>query len=335
MRNIRILGEGIVTLEGADRPRATGDSSKRLHAPCPHEPADVCRIADWVPAERRTLEKLDFWDIHDHTYGTDALREDESQWGDWRGIGILLANVTGFTISGLRLCSTHGWGISLEACSYGNVERIDFSSTMYCVIDGMKMNIENQDGVDLRNGCHHITVSDITGITGDDVVALTAIADRPFRPGGSLRSTHVMPNDWDKREPGIHDVVIRNVIASSYLCFIVRLLSTECRICNVIIDGVVDTAPKLRSGGGTILLGESDSAFGVNLRDGLSAISISHVITTGRPAVSVNGYLRDSAISNVICATPGFSAVRVKRPDGLCNVALSGIVEAKEGPAEA
>lgn len=43
------------------------------------------------------------------------------------------------------------------------------------VIDGKDEVILNQDGIDLRIGCHHIDIEDISGRTGDDMVALTGI----------------------------------------------------------------------------------------------------------------------------------------------------------------
>ena len=58
MKHVHICGVGHVLLEGADHPRATGDSAKTLGQ---------------------------------RTYGTDAGKEGESQTGDWRNIGILLA----------------------------------------------------------------------------------------------------------------------------------------------------------------------------------------------------------------------------------------------------
>ncbi|MBQ3815415.1 MAG: hypothetical protein II836_05110, partial [Clostridia bacterium] len=216
IRNVHIRGEGLCVLQGADHPRATGDSSKLLHNPCPHRPEDIIAIdADWVPEERKRSGKLDFWDVHNHSYGTDAGKENESQYGDWRGIGILFANAKNFSIENICIVESHGWGISLEACSYGRIEKIDFDARMSKEIDGMLMNMENQDGIDIRNGCHHITISDITGETGDDVIALTAIVPdkETYRPGGSLRSTHVMHNDWSRRERDIHDIIIRNVTA--------------------------------------------------------------------------------------------------------------------------
>jgi len=143
IRNVHIRGEGVCLLEGADHPRATGDSSKLQHAPCPHFPEDICKVADWIPEERRTPETLDFWDVHNHSYGTDAGKEGESQYGDWRGIGILFANTEDFSISGLRIKGSHGWAISVEACSNGRIEKIDFDARMHKMIDGIYMNTEN------------------------------------------------------------------------------------------------------------------------------------------------------------------------------------------------
>ncbi len=133
----------------------------------------------------------------------------------------MLANVEHFSIENLRIVDSHGWGISLEECSNGRVSRIEFDAHMHKMIDGMHSNMENQDGVDLRNGSHHIIVSDITGCTGDDIVALTAFASSEFLPGGSLHTTHVMHNDWSKRERDIHDIVIRNVLGYSAHCCII------------------------------------------------------------------------------------------------------------------
>ncbi|MBR6740637.1 MAG: hypothetical protein IKM04_06195 [Clostridia bacterium] len=326
IRNIHIHGEGVCLLEGADHPRASGDSSKLLHAPCPHFPEDVCRVADWVPAERRSPDKLDFWDVHDHSYGTDAGKTDRSQYGDWRGIGVLFANVEDFSISGLRIKESHGWGISLEACSNGRIEKIDFDAHMYKMIDGMNMNMENQDGIDVRNGCHHIVISDITGTTGDDVVALTAIAsDSTYVPGGSLYSTHVMPNDWENRDRDIHDIVIRNVIAYSHICLTVRLLPAMANIYNVVIDGIIDTSPEIIEHGVTILLGD-DGGYGENMPDSMRNVTISNVICHSRQAVVIAGFLTDSVISNVVNRNPDCEAVLVVRKDGLKNVVVADSV---------
>lgn len=323
VKNIHIKGEGLCILEGADHPRATGDSSKLLHAPCPHFPEDVCRLADWIPDECRTVDTLKFSDIHDHSYGTDAGKAGESQYGDWRGIGILLANVTDFSISGLRIKDPHCWAISLEACANGRIERIAFDARMHKEIDGVAMNMENQDGIDIRNGCHHIIISDITGRTGDDVIALTAIANPNYKPGGSLRTTHVMHNDWTRREADIHDIIIRDVIAESYFCCLVRLLPVGTKIYNVVIDGVIGTSKNV-AGYTAILLGEG--GYGEMLPDSMRNITVSNVICNSERAVDINGYMTDSVITNVINKNPNCPAIRAKRPERLKNVVTSDTV---------
>ena len=327
--NVHIRGEGYVLLEGADHPRASGDSSMTLAAPCPHRVEDLCRLADWIPPERRTPETIEFWDIHGHSYGTDVGKEGKSQKGDWRGIGVLFANVSHFSISGLTIRESHGWVISLEACSFGCVSHIAFDARMSKMIDGMLQNMENQDGLDLRNGCHHITVSDISGCTGDDVIALTAIAGARKRPGGALYSTHVMAEDWEHRERDIHDVTIRNVRAYSNHRFLIRLLAINCHIHNVVIDDVIDTSPEDVVYRG-ILIGDKDCAYGNNLQDGIQNVSISNVIyNSTRYAIHLKGYLRDSVISNVISSSREPLLV-IDRENGMQNIKLCNLV-APEG----
>lgn len=325
IHNIHIHGEGLCTLQGADHPRSSGDSSKTLACPCPYTVEDLCRLADWIPPERRTPQTMDFWDRHDHSYGTDVGRPDQSPCGDWRNIGILLANVEHFSIRGLHIVQAHGWGISLEACAYGRVENVTFDACMSKEIDGMLHNMENQDGVDLRNGCHHITVTDIGGHTGDDIVALTAIADDTRQPGGTVGHTHVMHSDWSRRERDIHDIVLRNIVGYSQLCFSVRLLACNAHIRNVVIDGVIDTDLRGGQHDGTVLIGEGDTAYGTNLRDGICGICLSNVISNGRQAVSIRGYLRDSVITNVIDRFSAGPAVYIERPDGVVNVKMENL----------
>jgi polygalacturonase len=206
------------------------------------------------------------------------------------------------------------------------VEKIHFDARMNKMIDGMLQNMENQDGIDLRNGCHDITISDITGETGDDVVALTAIASSKYRPGGALGYTQVMHNDWSRRDPDIYNIIIRNVRAYSSLCYLVRLLPCECSIRNVVIDGVIDTSPE-GVHCGCILLGEKDAIYGRNLPGSLRNITISNVIyNNNNAAIRVQGYLQDSTVTNVIATRTNYPIISVLREGGLKNVMISNIV---------
>ena len=334
IRNVHIRGEGKAVLEGADRPRATGDGSKLLKNPCPHLRAPYLTeaslaLADWIPEERKRSGELTVEDRHGFSFGTDCGKEGESQKGDWRGVGVLLANVEDFSVEGLTIVKSHGWGISIEAGVKGRICRIAFDSCMSREIDGVVSNMENQDGIDIRNGCREILISDITGQTGDDVVALTAIARKNGKPGGSLETTHVMHGDWSRRESGIRDITVRNVVATSYCCWLVRLLAVGTKIENVIVDTVVDTA-KTPSHGGAILLGENDGEYGVNEPDSIDAVVISNVIANGKTAaVEIRGWVANSVITNIINRNPAAPCVHWQREKSLNNVTVQNAVSAR------
>ncbi|MBQ8892798.1 MAG: hypothetical protein IJ043_00125 [Clostridia bacterium] len=270
LQNIHIRGEGLCILEGADHPRATDDGGKLLHAPCPHLKEDLCKMADWIPPERRTVETMTFFDVHDHSYGTDANDPKESHYGDWRGIGVLFANVKNFSVSGLKVVRSHGWGLSFEACTYGRIEKIEFDATMYQEIDGIKMNMENQDGID-----------------------------------------------------------IRNVIAHSYLCYVIRVLPADTHIYNVVIDGIINTSPNCHAAGDTVNLGSS-GGYGEALPDGLRNVTVSNVICRGRRSVHVYGHMLDSVISNVVNLNPACEAVSTQFEDSLQNVSITNAVTIRE-----
>lgn len=325
IKNVHIKGMGECTLVGADHPRATGDGSKILANPCPYEVDDLCKMAEWIPEESRTPEIVDFMYRHDHSYGTDA-GTDESQYGDWRGIGVLFANVDGFSIENLHIVDSHGWGISLEECANGYIEKICFNMCMSKMIDGLRNNMENQDGIDIRNGCHDIRISDISGRTGDDVIALTAIADCEYRPGGSLCNTHVMHNDWNKRERDIYNITIRNVTAYSNLCLIIRLLPAMSHIRNVVIDGIIDNTPENIKHWATIDLG-GDSGYGEILSDAMSGIIVSNVICNGDCGIIAGKGLFDSVISNVINKKKGTPLISGMR--NMINVKAENLVQAE------
>ena len=334
IRNLHIRGEGYSLLLGADHPRSTGDSSKILACPCPKKPEDIVRFADWIPEERRSLDKLLFWDAHDHSYGTDAAKDGEHHGGDWRNIGILFACVENFSIENLHMKDYHGWAVSLEDCAFGEVRGMDFDACMAREIDGMTQNSENQDGIDLRNGCHDITIRDIRGGTGDDIVALTAICNEsaPFRQSGELSSTHILHNDWSKRCRDIYNVVIQNMVGYSKggVCYLVRLLATQCKIYNVIINGIIDTSPENRRADGVLTIG--DRGYGEVARESIVHVSISDIICNSRRAVVVDGYLKDSVINGIVNRNPDAPILALGSEDSLDGVTVGAVAGTSKMP---
>lgn len=295
LRGIHIRGVGSVLLEGADHPRATGDAGKKL-------------------GER--------------TYGTDAGVAGESQTGDWRNIGILLAFVEDFSIEGLTMKDPHCWAISLERCAYGTVRDVAFSAAEFKMIDGKRQTILNQDGLDLRMGCHDITIENITGHSGDDLIALTAIP-RERSVAGQTGST--MVSSSTPRGEGlddIHHVIIRNILGH---CqgghHIVRLLNTPgVRLHDVLIDGLVDTSPAGVRSRAAVKIGDTAYGGGAAPLGDTSRVIVTNVLTTARHAVLIGGTLCDSIISNVLHrATDGETIAIPAGPGAIRDVTTANI----------
>lgn len=186
--------------------------------------------------------------------------EGESQQGDWRNIGILFAFVENFSIENVAIHHSHCWAVSLERCAHGQVRDLRLASRENSTIDGAPVKILNQDGLDLRLGCHDILIENISGHTGDDLVALTAIPSAT-RPAGSLAST--MVSGGLNRGEGLDDIrqiIVRNV--RGYSCgghHTVRLLNTPgVRMHDILVDGIIDTSPPGRSCAAAVKIGDSN-----------------------------------------------------------------------------
>jgi len=274
LHDISIRGLGTVLLEGAEHPRATGDAGKTLGR---------------------------------QTYGTDAGAAGESQTGDWRNIGILLAYVERFRLENLRLKDSHCWAISLERCADGVVRDIAFDSSGYKEIDGVRQTILNQDGLDLRQGCHDITIDGITGHTGDDLIALTGIS-RATAVAGGLRSTMVSAANC--REGGLDDIrnlLVRQVRGHSRGGHhVVRFLNGGgVRLHDVVVDGLIDTSPAERPCKATVKIGDANPAWGgVTPLGDTCRLLLSHIASASQHTILIAGSLTDSCISNVVRSLP-------------------------------
>ncbi|OIO98185.1 MAG: hypothetical protein COZ06_19715 [Armatimonadetes bacterium CG_4_10_14_3_um_filter_66_18] len=300
VRDIHIRGIGNVLLEGADHPRATGDSAK-------------------------TLGK--------QTYGTDAGVEGESQTGDWRNIGILLAFVEGFRIENLRIKDSHCWAISLERCAFGTVRDVHFESSGSKMIDGKRERILNQDGLDLRQGCHDLTVDGITGHTGDDLVALTDIVGRTGGVAGSDTSTMVSaPICREGGADDIRNVLLTNIRGHCAGHHVVRFLNAGgLRIHDVVLNGLIDTSPADRPCKATIKIGDSNPAWGgVTPLGDTTRFTLSNIISASQHTILLAGSLTDSCLSNVVRRLPGEVITYESGRENVRNVQCSGLVRVGE-----
>jgi len=295
MQKVHIYGVGSVLLEGADRPRATGDGAKVL-------------------GER--------------TYGTDAGVAGESQTGDWRNIGILLAFVEDFSIHNLAIKDPHCWGISLERCARGTVRDIGFAATESKMIDGARQTILNQDGVDLRLGCHDILIENVTGHTGDDLVAMTAIPRADSIAGGTESTMVSAAADRGGGLDDIRHIIVRNTRGYSHGGHhIVRLLNTSgVRMYDILIDGLIDTSPANVRCKAAVKIGDNGYGDGVAPVGDTSRVIVSNVISKAKHAILVGGSLSDSIISNVVRHGLGDYAVTVEAgPEFLRDVTITNV----------
>ncbi len=297
LSDIHIIGVGSVLLEGADHPRATGDSAKTL-------------------GER--------------TYGTDAGVANESQTGDWRNIGILLAFVERFRIENLRIKDSHCWGISLERCAFGAIRDIDFASTGNKIIDGVSQTILNQDGLDLRQGCHDITIDTITGYTGDDLIAFTNILSQKKNGAGSTTSTMVSAvNNREGGRDDIRNITLRNVrghCAGGH--HIVRFLNASgLKIHDILLDGLIDTSATGKRSRAALKIGDNNPTWGgVTPLGDTYRIFISNIMSRAQHTILIAGSLSESTLTNILkYDAPGDPITYESGTENTRNLALTNI----------
>ena len=280
LQDIHLRGIGRVVLEGADRPRATGDGGKKLGV---------------------------------NTFGTDAGVAGENPNGDWRNIGILLAFVDGFSIQNLTLQDSHGWAISLERCAHGTLRDLNFASQGFKMIDGVRQTILNQDGIDLRLGCHDILVDNISGYTGDDLVALTAIPRADSVAGGTASTMVSSAADRGQGQDDIRQIMLRNIRG---YCrgghHIVRLLNTSgVRLYDILLDGLIDTSPADLQCRAAVKIGDHAYGGGIAPLGDTSRIVINNVLSRSQQAILIGGSLSDSILTNIVQHGPGGQAITI------------------------
>ena len=134
-------------------------------------------------------------------------------------IAVVFQNVERVQVSGLRFIHTRYWSMCFWFCSFGTVRDIS--------VEAMN-NVPNQDGINLRVGCHNFLLDNINGLTGDDTVALTALDSK------RAANTDLCPD--------IHHIIIRNIRSrQTGECDIIRILNRGGpQIYNILIDGVMD-----------------------------------------------------------------------------------------------
>ncbi|WP_157962777.1 glycoside hydrolase family protein [Chitinophaga deserti] len=209
----------------------------------------------------------------------------------YRTIGILLYDTQHFTIEGFTMEETQAWAISMEhGCAYGRVANINFANTN---------KFPNQDGVDVRKGCHDIVIENITGVTGDDVIALTGLAT----PNDTARTSMQVGGRLPRNNDDIYNIIIRNVQAK---CIgghaLVRLLNQDgIKMYNITVSGIFDTSTEedIRPATGIRIGEEHYWSSRMNVLGETYNIKVDNVHTRAKTAVKVVGTLKDATFTNI------------------------------------
>lgn len=194
---------------------------------------------------------------------------------------IFFRNVSDFTVENIQIKEQRWWGMTFMYCEKGRISNIRFSATNV---------VPNQDGIDLRVGCHDIIMENICGKTGDDTIALTALT-------GNLFQNFKLEN----KDNDIYNVIIRNVNAQvTGGHHIVRLLNHDgFRLYNILIDGIMDQSEGVKA---KAALKIGDSRYAKARRAVLHEthnITARNIISRAKAAVLLGGTVSDSYFLNI------------------------------------
>ena len=141
----------------------------------------------------------------------------------WHNTMFYWENVRELRVENLYIERHRWWAMTHLYCRNVTLRNIEFFAAPH---------VPNMDGIDLRVGCHDFLLENITGRTGDDTIACTALSGRHER-------ACAVPG----KESHIHDVHIRNVMADPFLHLIVRLLNQDGnQLYNIYMDSLFDAS---------------------------------------------------------------------------------------------
>lgn len=201
----------------------------------------------------------------------------------WRNHIIYFHNTRNIVIENIRIREQRWWGICFLFCRYCRLSNIDVSVIPH---------VGNQDGIDLRRGCNNFIIENITGRSGDDLIALTNISNK-----------YEMICGVEGRDPDTHDIIIRNVKGDSNYCFMLRLLNHDGnKMYNISVDGLYDVSkPESKQRPGAAVCIGSHLYYGIRPSElgETRNISINNISSRGEAAVLISNTLADSYFSNI------------------------------------
>ncbi len=277
-KNIALIGIGNVILKGADNPRATGDGLRKL-----------------VSAYDANHSKGRI------SYGSDAGMPGRKQLSDWRNFMILMAYVDGFKLRNVRFEYAHSWAVTFERVHHAALSDLVFFTPQFRWIRGEKVATYNNDAINLREGCKYFQITNITGINGDDCIALSALdLGTAYHSNGNINSYQVTSTQHQGASDDIEQIYITN-IKTNYTGVALRA-SDSAGIHHIFINGVTsitdpEIPPPYNGSPYTILLG--NLGYGVPaMAHKIHHIYVSNITGDGLNLIEVKSPVADCVFMN-------------------------------------
>lgn len=200
------------------------------------------------------------------------------------GAIMYLHNVRNFAVEGFRVENHNGNALALMYCAYGKVCNIDFAGDSAA---------EDQNGIELRCGCHDVTVENITGVVAGNVVALIAEA------GPELEvAAHVMGLVVDVR-----NIIVKNIKATCCGSLVKLHNQDGLLLYNILVESVEDTSADYSENRpfSAVMIGEPEAKSNVRaaLPGETKAITVRNVFTRGQYGVAICGALTNTLIESI------------------------------------
>lgn len=201
---------------------------------------------------------------------------------------VLFNNVRNLVLENFQIRNSRWYGTYFIHCDTVRVSNIDFDNPETCC---------NRDGVDIRQGCHNFLIENITGLTGDDTVALNNLGndgnDGRYVEGKDVNTQHM---------------VIRNVKAAAGLWFVVRLLVQDRHLEQYLtLDTIMDTSriEDKKRAGATVMIGSHEYHYKIpgELGD-MAHLTLRDIYGRSGRAVAFGGCSDDVQVSNVHANSP-------------------------------
>lgn len=196
------------------------------------------------------------------------------------GCLVLLNHVRDYVLEKFKCRRMRYWAINQIGCRKGRITGIDF--------DFFERR-SNQDGINFRLGCSDVTVEHITGVTGDDTIAISCF---PLS-----RDKDLLPMGYS---PDVHDIRISDVRATTVATVVALRATDGAKIYNVTIENITDVGQTLTKPWGVVRLGENNWFEKRPAQMGeMDNITVRNVRAFGKGCIYLGGALSNAHISDI------------------------------------